>query len=386
MKKLFSNILPTIAFLGMSIHCIGQVTPDSSNVWHDNPMNGISTFDLVLMSKHILGITPLNSPYKIIAADVNKSNSVTTFDIVELRKLILGTYTDLPNNTSWRFIDQTFTFSIPANPFASVPFKEDAQVDFSSSPSVGADFVGIKIGDLNNSVLANRPARRPEWGIDCTLPAARAGEVLTVPLRSLGDEPLQAFQLALRFDPAQWQLISPSAGDLPGYNAGNFGLTELDKGLIRTLWFADFNDPDQRIEPGAVLLYLSFKKIGEGQGGLSLDDDALPGLAWLLDDTECALRTQTAQMRDSAPATSWAVCRPNPTSGDVVFSIDADKEGRGRLALFGPYGHLVWMQDVTLTAGRQDIPVSDFSTLPAGVYIWKVLTPDKKTQGHLIKQ
>jgi hypothetical protein len=72
----------------------------------DNPLNGVSTYDLVLISKHILGLEPLGTPYKMIAADANKSGSITTFDIVELRKLILGIYTDLPNNTSWRFIDR----------------------------------------------------------------------------------------------------------------------------------------------------------------------------------------------------------------------------------------------------------------------------------------
>src|SRR5690606_38908605 len=59
----------------------------------DNPLNGVTTFDLVLISKHILGSEPLNSPYKMIAADANKSGSITTFDIVEFRKLILGIYT-----------------------------------------------------------------------------------------------------------------------------------------------------------------------------------------------------------------------------------------------------------------------------------------------------
>ncbi|MFQ5445680.1 MAG: HYR domain-containing protein, partial [Saprospiraceae bacterium] len=34
------------------------------------PLNGVSTFDLVLISKHILGVQLLDSPYKIIAADV----------------------------------------------------------------------------------------------------------------------------------------------------------------------------------------------------------------------------------------------------------------------------------------------------------------------------
>ncbi|MDW8231136.1 MAG: hypothetical protein RMJ33_14985, partial [Saprospiraceae bacterium] len=58
----------------------------------DDYLNGVSTFDLVLINKHILGLEPLNSPYKMIAADANNSRSITTFDIVELRKLILGIY------------------------------------------------------------------------------------------------------------------------------------------------------------------------------------------------------------------------------------------------------------------------------------------------------
>ncbi len=45
------------------------ITPNKD----DNPLNGVTTYDLVLMSRHILGLEPLNSPYKMIAADVNKS-------------------------------------------------------------------------------------------------------------------------------------------------------------------------------------------------------------------------------------------------------------------------------------------------------------------------
>jgi len=55
----------------------------------NNYLNGVSTFDLVLISRHILGMQNLNSPYKLIAADVNNSGSITTFDIVHLRKLVL---------------------------------------------------------------------------------------------------------------------------------------------------------------------------------------------------------------------------------------------------------------------------------------------------------
>ena len=38
---------------------------------NDNYLNGVSTLDLVLIQKHILGLQLLNSPYKVIAADIN---------------------------------------------------------------------------------------------------------------------------------------------------------------------------------------------------------------------------------------------------------------------------------------------------------------------------
>ena len=120
----------------------------------DNPLNGVTTYDLVLISKHILGIQPLGSPYKMIAADANKSNSITTFDIVELRKLILGIYNELPNNTSWRFVDKGYSFPNTANPFQE-QFPENISIANAITNQSDEDFVGIKIGDVNNTVVAN---------------------------------------------------------------------------------------------------------------------------------------------------------------------------------------------------------------------------------------
>jgi hypothetical protein len=120
----------------------------------DNPLNGVSTYDLVLISKHILGLEPLASPYKMIAADANKSNSITTFDIVEIRKLILGIYTELPNNTSWRFVDEDYSFPNPANPFQT-QFPEIKTVSNVQAHQMDEDFVAVKIGDVNGTALAN---------------------------------------------------------------------------------------------------------------------------------------------------------------------------------------------------------------------------------------
>ena len=76
------------AFANMQLGGSYKVMP-KKNI---NPLNGVSTLDLLLIQKHILGVQPFNSPYKIIAADINKSNDISSIDLVELRKLILGVY------------------------------------------------------------------------------------------------------------------------------------------------------------------------------------------------------------------------------------------------------------------------------------------------------
>jgi hypothetical protein len=165
----------------------------------DNPLNGVTTYDLVLISKHILGIEPLSSPYKMIAADANKSNSITTFDIVELRKLILGVYTELPNNTSWRFVDKAQTFANPANPFAA-PLKENISVASALTNMTDEHFVGVKIGDVNGTAVANSAMQVDDRTngtllFDLNERAVKGGETFDVTFRA--SELTQGYQMTL---------------------------------------------------------------------------------------------------------------------------------------------------------------------------------------------
>ena len=141
-RYLFSNAVPLAANFTLA--------PEKT----DNPINGVTTLDLALISKHILGVETLNSPYQLIAADANRSGSVTTFDVVELRKLVLGIYEELPNNTSWRFVDKSFVFPNPADPFQTA-FPESKTVQDVQANHLNEQFVGIKIGDVNGTALAN---------------------------------------------------------------------------------------------------------------------------------------------------------------------------------------------------------------------------------------
>ncbi len=116
---------------------------------NSNPLNGVTTFDLVLISRHVLGTSLFTSPYKIIAADANRSGTVTTFDIVVLRKLILNISSTFPNNNSWRFIDKNYQFVNSANPLNEA-FPEIVNIN-NLAGDWKADFVAIKVGDVNDS-------------------------------------------------------------------------------------------------------------------------------------------------------------------------------------------------------------------------------------------
>jgi len=189
----------------------------------DNPLNGVTTYDLVLISKHILGIEPFNSPYKMIAADANKSGSITTFDIVEYRKLILGIYTEMPNNTSWRFVDKGYTFPNLLNPFQEL-FPETKSVQDMQMANLEEDFVGVKIGDVNNSVIPNAlvSAEERSLGIlyfDVDDRNVKAGDMVEVKMTA--SEKVEGYQFTMDLNGLE------ALDVLPGENMGkdNFSIS-----------------------------------------------------------------------------------------------------------------------------------------------------------------
>lgn len=117
------------------------VKPLSNSLDHNN---GVDTSDLILIRAHILEILNLGNPYKILAADVNRSGGISPFDMVLISQFITSTNPDFLGD-SWRYVDAAYVFPMPQNPFVeAVP--DFVQVS-GSSPE--ANFIAIKNGDVN---------------------------------------------------------------------------------------------------------------------------------------------------------------------------------------------------------------------------------------------
>jgi hypothetical protein len=169
---------------------------------NSNPTNGVTTFDLVLISKHILGIRLLDSPYKMIAADANKSESITTLDLIQIRKLVLQISDDFPNNTSWRFIPSDYIFPQAHNPWAE--FFPEVTNHNNIGEEVQANFVGVKIGDVNGSALANATAQQErspngQFNFELNNQLLLAGQDYRISFRNTSLEQLEGWQMALAF-------------------------------------------------------------------------------------------------------------------------------------------------------------------------------------------
>ena len=103
---------------------------------------GVTNLDLIAILRHYLGIRLLNSPYKLIAADLNEDQSINIDDITLLNQANLGILNQFPNGRSWRFVDAAYSFPAPGNPWQE-PWPETATFDSLSAGSSSKSFIAI---------------------------------------------------------------------------------------------------------------------------------------------------------------------------------------------------------------------------------------------------
>ncbi|MCB9317894.1 MAG: T9SS type A sorting domain-containing protein [Lewinellaceae bacterium] len=202
---------------------------------NDDYTNGVSTLDILAIQKHILGIEQMDSPYKVIAADVNADDKITAVDLVELRKLVLGIYDELPNNTSWRFVPKTYAFADAMKPWG---FPEEVSVANMSANEVTANFVGVKVGDVNGSSKANSQQLqgaeiRTNTELVFQIEDANvvAGQEVTVAFNAKNFTNVAGYQFTLNVEGLE---VTGVAGAKLNVDANNFGLNR--KGVVTTSW------------------------------------------------------------------------------------------------------------------------------------------------------
>lgn len=350
---------------------------------NDNPINGVSTFDLVLINRHILGISALGSPYKMIAADANNSRSITTFDIVALRKLILGIDTVLQGVDSWRFLPAVYTFPDPQNPFTAV-FPEGVSLTL-PGPTQQIDFIGIKVGDVNENVVPgvqgpSDDRNAGDWPLHLNDQTFRQGEYVRVVV-SAPWENVAGAQLTLSFDPGilALQAVEPLSKDL---SVDHFALRPNGRPCLTASFENNALMHGQRSGNGAPepLFCAVFQatRAGRLRGCLQLADRPTPSAAF---------RTEGARLK---PVLDWqhdglrqagVQAYPNPFGATGLWLSGIPLTGeKVRLRLFDAQGKLVL--EKRLTAEQEHLPRALFPQ--KGVYWYEIQDGSSRVTGKVV--
>lgn len=66
-----------------------------------DPRAGVSTFDVLTLRYHLLGITTITDPYVLLAAGVNRDGVLDNFDVIQLQALVLAREYFYPEGSLW---------------------------------------------------------------------------------------------------------------------------------------------------------------------------------------------------------------------------------------------------------------------------------------------
>jgi hypothetical protein len=114
------------------------------------PQLNVSTYDMVLMSRSILGVEPFNDPYKFLGADVNEDGKLSTLDLIWMRRVVLYIDDAFPAQPSIIFVNQDYGFNNPNDPFSEATAASTVSFTLSQAgDSASANMYVVKKGNVN---------------------------------------------------------------------------------------------------------------------------------------------------------------------------------------------------------------------------------------------
>ncbi len=337
----------------------------------DEAINGVSTLDLVLIQRHILGIQELDSPYKMIASDVNIDGKISATDLLDLRKVILGKKDEFAGNKEWRFVDNDYTFDDLATA-ASEAFPENYDIT-SLSEDMTIDFTGVKIGDVNNTAEVNRaqaPTTRSRESMSLLVSdnSLTEGQIYSVIIRAGKDIDLIGMQTALIFDPESVEVLEINGLELE-LGAEDINYNELESGTLPFIW-SQPEGQELQIGQDLVEVIVSAHKAVKISDVISLGTRNMSAEAY--DRAENILELNLTIEGDDKPEFSLTQNRPNPFIETTSVSFHLPSDMSATFSLYNVSGKLIKRVKKDYNKGMNTLEIKRSDLDKAGIYYYQI--------------
>jgi subtilisin-like proprotein convertase family protein len=319
-------------------------------------LNGVSTLDLVKIQRHILGLENLDSPYKLIAADINADNSIKASDLSQLRKLILGVITDLPTNDSWRFVNASQNLDMDVD-LATVNYE--IEINNISSDMMDSDLVGVKVGDVTDNAVANLQDQTIEVRSNNTLDfeinndAVVAGETVEVSFTSNDFAEVFGYQFTMELNGLEFANVQNGAVVMTDANVG-----VLAKNLVTVSYN---NGVATTAGNGEAVFTATFVATKDGNIGDMIDVTSKVTNAEAYVGNSLEVRDVTISTRgdvSTVATTELFQNEPNPFKEQTVVSFNLAEAAQATLTVFDVTGKMVTKETIAGVRGYNNVTLN----------------------------
>jgi hypothetical protein len=339
---------------------------------NDNWLNGVTTADIALLSRHVLGTQRLSSAYKIVAADVNNDRLVSASDMLWMRRLVLRMVESIPNNTSWRFIDKAYTFTNPSAPFAE-DFPSVVNVN-NLSQTAQTGFMAVKLGDLNQTATPSLTDgsssgirnERTTWVLETEDKALKAGDVYEIELKT---RRLNAagFQFTLNTDGIDVQQMKK--GSLLNFTDGNVAIF---KNALTVSWNSE-NNAQNDAEADVMKLQIRARKSGRLSDFLALTSTLTTAEAYNTQGEAMNIALEFKGKQTDAEFTLFQN-EPNPFDAETKISFVLPLGNMAKLTVFDASGRTVFKTEGNFQKGYNELTIQKSDLGTTGIYFYRLET------------
>ena len=337
---------------------------------------GVTVTDIVLIRRHIVWLELFDTPYKLIAADVNESGGVSVADVIKMRRY-LAELDELPSG-NWAFIDSSFVITDENWPDA--PGCID--VTLWDADLTDSSFVGIRMGDVDYSWTQGRlgvpPPKVTDTAVldlvDCY---GQPGETVQMPINVAGFSEVAGLELHIEF-PLEGMSFIGFGSDVMADPTTN----GID-GEIHFVWEDIFNVVS--LEDGEEVVSIAFEISEDASDSMLVSFTAAyvvdeEGIDFIVDSRAgYVLLHQTPNYGDDIVLPeSYRLSQnyPNPFNAGTVIEFDLPEQSYVAIEIYDLLGRRVeTLVNHVKEAGYHQV-TWNAADQPSGIYFYKIEASD----------
>ncbi|TVR77401.1 MAG: HYR domain-containing protein, partial [Saprospirales bacterium] len=356
-----------------------NLTPEKNSDW----LNGVTTFDLVLIQQSILLVEPITSPYLIIASDANADGMKSTFDMVLLSNLIVGNLTEIVGNTSWRFIPADYEFDEPFD-LSAQNWPEFISLSNVSGDLDSLDFIAIKTGDVSGDAGTGSRIVYDEKELILQWKRTDNDELAAV-IRPSGKVSATGYQMEFNFPTyaiEEFDVVLEYS-DLMNLSENNYFI-DRDRGILRINWW---NGLGQEMDAQSELFRIHLRPANGIDGNPALLELVDRGGLWYSEWYDTESNIYRLRLHEKAQVEGEYVLhqnRPNPYRDHTTLLFELPDEMEVTLEILDVSGRLIRTTTLSGNRGMNQFHL-EVSDLPSGVNYYRLITDEWNATRKMIK-